>query len=114
MDIEDIVLRGLEVILDDYEFFFFFFFERESFNLWCPLLMIAIYYQTKTPISFWCRRGLNSRSLIQPSETIRIQLKFNFDPLLRFRFNIYIYIYIYYVDSLFFLNCFIIERRRRK
>ena len=32
--------------------FIFFFFLRESFNLWRPLLMIALYYQTKTPISF--------------------------------------------------------------
>ena len=31
-------------------FFFFFFFE--SFNLWCPLLMIALYYQTKILIGF--------------------------------------------------------------
>ena len=29
MDIEDIVLSGLEVILDDCEFFFFFLRERE-------------------------------------------------------------------------------------
>ena len=33
-------------------------FLRESFNLWRPLLMIAHYHQTKTPISFWCRRGI--------------------------------------------------------
>ena len=24
----------------------------------------SFYHQTKTPISFWCRRGLNPRSLI--------------------------------------------------
>ena len=30
----------------------FFFFERKSFHLWRPLLMIALYHQTKTPISF--------------------------------------------------------------
>ena len=34
----------------------------------------ALYHQTKTPISFWCRRGLNSRSLIQPSETLPVEL----------------------------------------
>ena len=50
------------------------FFLRESFNLWRPLLMIALYHQTKTPISFWYRRGLNSRSLIQPSETLPVEL----------------------------------------
>ena len=36
--------------------------------------MIAIYHQTKTPISFWYRRELNSRSLIQPSETLPVEL----------------------------------------
>ena len=30
----------------------------ESFNLWHPLLIIlAIYYQSKTSINFWCRRN---------------------------------------------------------
>ena len=36
--------------------------------------MIVIYYQTKTPIGFWCKRRLNSRSLIQPSETLLAKL----------------------------------------
>ena len=36
--------------------------------------MIVIYYQTKTPICFWCKRRLNSRSLIQPSETLPAKL----------------------------------------
>ena len=36
--------------------------------------MIAHYYQTKTPISFWCRRGLNPRSLIQPPKTLPVEL----------------------------------------
>ena len=36
--------------------------------------MIALYHQTNTPISFWCRRGLNPRSLIQPSETLPVEL----------------------------------------
>ena len=51
-----------------------FFFFLESFNLWRPLLIIALYYQTKTPISFWCMRWMNPRSLIQPSETLPIEL----------------------------------------
>ena len=34
------------------------------------LLMITLYYQTKIPISFWCRRRLNPKSLIQPSKTL--------------------------------------------
>ena len=40
----------------------------ESFNVWHSLLISALYHQIKTPISFWYRRGLNPRSLIQPSE----------------------------------------------
>ena len=36
--------------------------------------MITLYHQTKIPISFWCRRGLNPRSLIQPSETLLVEL----------------------------------------
>ena len=50
------------------------FFFLESFNLWRPLLVIAIYHQTKTLISFWCRQRLNPKSLIQPSETLPIEL----------------------------------------
>ena len=57
-----------------HDLFFFFFFFWESFNLWRSLLMIAHYHQTKTLISFWCRRGLNPRSLIPPSETLPIEL----------------------------------------
>ena len=47
-----------------------FFCFGESFNLWRSLLMIVLYHQTKTPISFWCKRILNPRSLIQPLETL--------------------------------------------
>ena len=36
--------------------------------------MIALYYQTKTPINFWCKRGLNSRSLIQQLKTLPVEL----------------------------------------
>ena len=48
----------------------------KSFKLWLPLLMIVLYYQTKTSIDFWCKRGLklNSRSLIQSSITLRVKL----------------------------------------
>ena len=60
------------------DFFFFGERERESFNLWHPLLMIAFYYQTKTPISFWYRWELNPRSLIQPSLGLEWKLYFNF------------------------------------
>ena len=51
-----------------------FFFFLESFNLWRLLLMRAHYHQTMTPISFWYRRGLNLKSLIQPSETLPVEL----------------------------------------
>ena len=46
----------------------------ESFNIFCSLLMIALYNQTKTPINFWCRRELNPKSLIQSSETLPVEL----------------------------------------
>ena len=44
----------------------------ENFNIWRLLLIIAFYHQTKTPISFWCRRGLKPKSLI--SETLTVEL----------------------------------------
>ena len=31
------------------------FFFGQSFNLWRLFLIIVLYHQTKTPISFWCR-----------------------------------------------------------
>ena len=34
----------------------------------------AFYYQTKTPIGFWCRRELNSRSPVQQLETLLVEL----------------------------------------
>ena len=34
----------------------------------------SFFYQTKTPISFWYRRKLNPKSLIQPSETLPVEL----------------------------------------
>ena len=37
-------------------------------------LMIAIYHQTKTLFSFWCKRWLNSKSLIQLLETLPVEL----------------------------------------
>ena len=46
----------------------------KSLNLWCPLLMIVLYHQTKTPISIWCKSKLNPRSLIQPLEILPDEL----------------------------------------
>ena len=46
----------------------------ESFNIWRPLLMIVLYLQTKIPISFLCKWKLSPISLIQPSETLPIEL----------------------------------------
>ena len=40
-------------------FFLFIFFERERVLTWHLLLIIALYYQVKTPINFWCKQGLN-------------------------------------------------------
>ena len=34
----------------------------------------SFYYQTKIQIGFWCRWGLNSKSLIQPFETLPVEL----------------------------------------
>ena len=39
--------------------------------------MITFYHQTKTSISFCCKRGLNPRSLIQPSKTLPVELSEN-------------------------------------
>ena len=36
--------------------------------------MISFYNQTKTPIGFLYKRGLNPRSLIQPLETLPVML----------------------------------------
>ena len=36
--------------------------------------MIVLHHQIKTPINIWYRRGLNPRSLIQPLETLPIEL----------------------------------------
>ena len=36
--------------------------------------MITLYHQTNTPISFWYRQRLNLKSLIQPSETLSVEL----------------------------------------
>ena len=34
----------------------------------------ALYHQIKTPRYFWCRQRLNPRSLIQPLETLLVEL----------------------------------------
>ena len=36
--------------------------------------MIVFYHQIKILIDFWCRRKLNFKSLIQPSETLPVEL----------------------------------------
>ena len=59
-------------LFDNYVYIYIYIF-RESFNLWRPLLMITFYHQTKTPINFWCRRELNPRFLIQPSEILPVK-----------------------------------------
>ena len=45
-----------------------------QFILKTSLLIIVLYYQTKTPIGFLCRRWLNSKFLIQLSETLPFKL----------------------------------------
>ena len=36
--------------------------------------MIAIYHWIKTPIGFWCMRGLNPISIIQSSEILPVEI----------------------------------------
>jgi len=36
--------------------------------------MIVLYYQIKTLIGFWCKRELNHKSLIQPSEILSVEV----------------------------------------
>ena len=43
----------------------------------------TLYYQTKTPINFWCRHGLNLKSLIQ---LLKSNLKLK-EIILNFRTN---------------------------
>ena len=52
----------------------FFFFFGEGCNRCSSPLIIALYYQTKTPINFWYRRGMKPRSLIQLSEALPAEL----------------------------------------
>ena len=59
--------------------------------------MIALYHQTKTPISFWCRWGLNLRSLIQPLEILPVELTETLLYCACVCEYIYIYHIIYYI-----------------
>ena len=63
-------MTNLDELLQTRFFFPFFFSFKRKFSL----LIRALYHQTKTPISFWCRQELNPRSLIQPSETLPVEL----------------------------------------
>ena len=40
----------------------------------------ALYHQTKIPIGFWYRRGLNPKSLIQLLETLPVKLTGTINP----------------------------------
>ena len=55
------------------ELFFFFFFNRE-FQPMTSAFDDVFYHQTNIPIGFWCKRGLNLKSLIQPLETLPVEL----------------------------------------
>ena len=60
--------------------------------------MRAFYHRTKIPISFWCRRGLNPKSLIQPSKILPIELIGT-----HYHFYYYYYYYYYYFDTTTFI-----------
>ena len=49
------------------------FFYLKSFNLWRLLLIIALLLSDQNT-SFWCRWELNLQYLIQPSETLPVEL----------------------------------------
>lgn len=48
-------------------------FFRDSFNLWYPLLIVVLYYQTNTQSSFWYK-WINPRSFIQRQKTLLVEL----------------------------------------
>ena len=50
-----------------------YFFLRE-FQYMTSALNDVLYYQTKTPIGFWCKRRLNPRFFIQPSGILLVEL----------------------------------------
>ena len=50
--------------------------------------MVVLYHQIKTPISIWCRRGLNPRSLIQPSKTLPVELTGSHMPIIMSHKNV--------------------------
>ena len=65
-------------------FSFFFMWQTQSPCTWKfrwsqggqvpPLAPLWLRHWTKTPINFWWRRRLNSKSLIQPSEILSVEL----------------------------------------
>ena len=65
--------------------------------------MIALYNQTKTPISFWYRWGLNPRSLIQPLETLPVELTETLPYCACVCVCVYIYIYIYIYHIIYYI-----------
>ena len=54
----------------------FFFFFLEKVLTYC----VRSNYQTKIPISFWCKRGLNLKTLTQLSKILPVEL---WDPLMQ-------------------------------
>ena len=52
---------------------FFFFSFYQSFNLWRPLMIIALLLSNQNT-SFWYWQKLNLRYLIQPSEILSVKL----------------------------------------
>ena len=63
-------LRPRDIEIKSYKVFFF----REFQLMVSTFDGSFLYHQIKTPINFWCRRGLNPRSVIQPSETLPFEL----------------------------------------
>lgn len=64
------------MLAEKYEIPVFFFFLRECFKLWHLHLIIVLYHQIKTLISFWCKwEFLIQSSEILPIELIRTHIK---------------------------------------
>ena len=52
----------------------FFFLEEKEFQPMASTIDDTLYHQTKKPIGFLCRWGLNPKSLIQLSEILPVML----------------------------------------
>lgn len=63
-------LYYLKTFTINFKSIYFYIFFLKNFNLWCLLLVIVFYHQTKTPIGIWCKwRLISILNQISDSET---------------------------------------------